>query len=228
MCDYGATRALRGVDVSARGHEILAVFGPNAAGKSTLLRTLSGERRPDRGRVFFDGAVVSGGDPAWRARIGLVSHRTGLYGNLSVSENLRFFASLQGSPGSRAALIEVLEQVCAAEVADTRTAILSRGQRQRVALARSLLHNPEILFLDEPFTGLDPGGVADLETVLRAIRLEGKIVVLVTHDIPRGLKLADRMVVLRDGRKVLDGPTADRRVEDVVPLFGASFARDRS
>ena len=96
VCDYGPTRALDGVDVDADSGSILAIFGPNGAGKTTLLRALSGERRPDRGEVLLDGAAVLGSDPAWRSRVGLVSHRTGLYRKLTVGENLDFFAALHG------------------------------------------------------------------------------------------------------------------------------------
>ena len=205
VSSYGPTRALAGVDVHAVSHEILAVVGPNGAGKTTLLKALSGERRPDGGRVLLDGVAVSGSDPEWRARVGLVSHRTGLYRKLSVIENLRFFAALHGVSGGRAALVGALEAVGAAELADKRADTLSRGQCQRVALARSLLHDPEVFFLDEPFTGLDPAGAGALEAALLARKAAGRIVVLVTHDLRRGLKLADRVVVLRGGRKVYDG-----------------------
>ena len=217
VCSYGATRALDGVDIRADSGEMLAVVGPNGAGKTTLLRALSGERRPDRGRVLLDGAAVSGADPGWRGRVGLVSHRTGLYRKLTVMENLRFFAALQGMPGGRGTVRGALEAVGAAGLADTRVEALSRGQGQRVALARSLLHDPGILFLDEPFTGLDPGGAEALEGVLEARRAAGRIVVLVTHDLRRGLRLADRVAVLRGGRKVFDGEAS---AEDAGGLLG--------
>ncbi len=205
VSSYGPTRALSGVDVSARGGEIVAVVGPNGAGKTTLLRVLSGERRPERGSVLVDGSRVRGSDARWRARVGLVSHSTGLYRKLSALENLRFFAMLQGVRAGRGALLGALDSVGAAGVAAVRVEALSQGQRQRVALARTLLHDPEILFLDEPFTGLDAGGAAALERELRRCRAAGRIVLLVTHDVARIPELADRTVVLRRGRKVYDG-----------------------
>ncbi len=221
VCSYGATRALDGVDVALASREILAVVGPNGAGKTTLLKALSGERRPDRGRVLLDGSVVSGADHRWRARVGLVSHRTGLYRKLSVLENLNFFASLRGVPRTRPVLIGALETVGAADLAPARVEALSRGQRQRVALARSLLHDPEVLFLDEPFTGLDPSGAAALEDALRARRSAGRIVVLVTHDLRRGLTLADRVVVVRGGRKVFDGEADREGAAELLRFFTA-------
>lgn len=221
VCRYGPTRALDGVDVLAGDGGILAVVGRNGAGKTTLLRTLSGEKRPDRGEVLLDGSPVSGADPRWRGRVGLVSHRTGLYRKLTVAENLGFFASLHAVPRARDAVGRALEAVGAAALAGRRADALSRGQSQRVALARSLLHDPDVLFLDEPFTGLDPGAAAALETTLRARRKADKVIVLVTHDLRRCLGLADRVVVLRGGRKVHDGETAAADAADLLRFFTA-------
>ena len=221
VCSYGPTRALGGVDIAAGGGEIVAVVGPNGAGKTTLLRALSGERRPDQGEVLLDGSPVSGADPGWRGRVGLVSHRTGLYRKLTVAENLNFFAALHGVPKARDAVGPALETIGAATLANTRVEALSRGQSQRVALARSLLHDPDILFLDEPFTGLDPAAAAALESTLRARRAAGSVIVLVTHDLRRGLGLADRVVVLRRGHKVHDGETGGASAADLLRYFTA-------
>lgn len=219
VCRYGATRAVDGVDLEVGSDSILAVIGPNGAGKTTLLRALSGEHSPDGGSVTVDGAAVTGSDPAWRRRVGVVSHRTGLYLKLSVMENLLFFAALHGVAGGREAAEEVLAAVGAEELAGTRAGVLSRGQRQRVAVARVLLHDPCVLFLDEPFTGLDPAGASALEALLRERRSPGRIVVLVTHDLDRGLGLADRVVALRAGRKVLDAGRAEVEPGALPGLF---------
>lgn len=220
VCDYGATRALDGVDVSARGGETLAVFGPNGAGKTTLLKVLGGERTPDRGRVLFGGTPVSGAGYEWRAQNGLVSHRTGLYPRLTVLENLRFFAGLRGLASDRDALASALSRVGAEDTGDMQVRMLSRGQRQRAALARLLLHDPRAVFLDEPFTGLDPAGVASLEAVLRDLARRGRIVVLTTHDVARGLALAERFVVLRGGRVAQAGAADPGRAGQVAAAFG--------
>ena len=219
VCSYGPTRALDGVDVEVGDDTILVVVGPNGAGKTTLLRALSGERRPDGGRVLVDGREVRGSDPAWRGRVGLVSHRTGLYLKLTVMENLLFFAALHGLAEAGRVAGEALEAVGAAGLARIRVDALSRGLRQRVALARALLHDPDILFLDEPFAGLDPTGAAALEAMLRERRSPSRMVVLVTHDLQRGLALADRVVVLRRGRKVLDADRAECAEEGLLRLF---------
>ncbi len=224
MCTYGPTRALDGVDIVAGGGEIVAVVGPNGAGKTTLLRALSGERRPDKGEVWLDGSPVSGADTGWRGRVGLVSHRTGLYRKLSVAENLNFFASLHAVPNVRNAVAQALETIGAAALGNTRVEALSRGQCQRVALARTLLHDPDILFLDEPFTGLDPAAAAALETALRARRTANSVIVLVTHDLRRCLDLADRVVVLQRGHKVHDGETDSADPVDLLRYFTATAA----
>ena len=225
VCSYGPTRAVDGVDIEAASDEILVVFGPNGAGKTTLLRALSGELKPNEGQVFLDGREVRGSDPAWRGRVGLVSHRTGLYLKLTVRENLRFFAAMHAPAGGSRAAAAALEAAGARELADTRAEALSRGQRQRVALARSLLHDPEILFLDEPFTGLDPARAASLEANLLARKSPGRIVVLVTHDLRRGLRLGDRVVVMRRGRKVLGGPAGDFKPEQLLGQFTGDGGR---
>ena len=222
VCSYGPTRALDGVNVVAGGGEIVAVVGPNGAGKTTLLRALSGERRPDQGEVLLDGSPVSGADPGWRGRVGLVSHRTGLYRKLTVAENLTFFASLHAVRNARNTVAQALETVGAAPLTNTRVEALSRGQSQRVALARTLLHDPDILFLDEPFTGLDPAAAAALESALRTRRTNGNIIVLVTHDLRRCLGLADRVVVLRRGHKVHDGEAGSADAADLLRFFTAT------
>lgn len=222
VCSYGPTRALDGVDIVAGGGEIVAVVGPNGAGKTTLLRALSGERRPDQGEVLLDGSPVSGADPGWRGRVGLVSHRAGLYRKLTVGENLNFFAALHGVPNARNAVAHALETIGAATLANTRVEALSRGQSQRVALARSLLHDPDILFLDEPFTGLDPAAAAALEATLRTRRTAGSVIVLVTHDLRRCVGLADRVVVLRGGHKVHDDETGASNATDLLGFFSTA------
>lgn len=203
-CRYGATRALEEVSILAESGSVVAVVGPNGAGKSTLLRVMSGERRPDAGAVIADGQPILRSDPEWRRRVSVVSHRTGLYQGLTAAENLRFFAGLNGLPrrGAAEAVAESLASVGAATLADRRVATLSRGQAQRVSLARALLSDPRLLLLDEPFAGLDDEAAGLLEGVLAARRDSGCTVLLVTHDLSRAVRLAHRIVVLRRGRKV--------------------------
>lgn len=221
-CAYGPTDALRDVNVVVE-EGVLAVFGANGAGKTTLLRALAGERAPDRGSVLLDGVPVRTRDPGWRARIGVVTHRSGLYGKLTVAENLEFFSSLYGPVGA-GAIPAALSAAGLSSLANRRAEGLSRGERQRVALARILMRDPEALFLDEPFAGLDAAAVSALDDALRELSRRGRAILLVTHDIARGRALADRVAVLRRGRKVLDCEASSAGVRRIVERMGAGAA----
>jgi heme exporter protein A len=201
---YGPLPAVRGIDLSLARGEFLTVFGPNGAGKSTLLRMLCGVVRPTRGTVHVAGHDVGGDDEGWRARIGLLSHQTFLYPGLSAAENLDFYARLYALPDRRARVDGALREVGLIDRRGDRVGTFSRGMQQRLALARTLLHDPEVVFLDEPYTGLDPHAAAMLRGVLERLRDGRRTVVLVTHNLSQGLELADRVAVQVAGRWVSD------------------------
>jgi heme exporter protein A len=205
---YGALPAVRGIDVVLHPGELLAVFGPNGAGKSTLLRMLCGVVRPTRGTVRIGGTDVGGEDDGWRRRIGLLSHQTFLYPGLTAAENLDFYARLYGLPDRRTRVEEGLRRVELLDRAKDRVRTFSRGMQQRLALARTLLHDPDVVFLDEPYTGLDPHASALLRGVLDRLKDGRRTVVLVTHNLSQGLEQADRVAVQVDGRWVSDEPRA--------------------
>jgi heme exporter protein A len=201
---YGPLPAVRGIDlVLARG-EFLTIFGPNGAGKSTLLRMLCGAVRPTRGTVHICGDAVWGDDEGWRRRIGLLSHQTFLYPGLTAAENLDFYARLYALPDRGARIEEALRGVELTDRARDRVRTFSRGMQQRLALARTLLHDPEVVFLDEPYTGLDPHASAMLRSVLDRLKDGRRTVVLVTHNLSQGLEQADRVAVQVGGRWVSD------------------------
>jgi len=152
---YGAVRALRGVDLTLTAGEVLLILGPNGAGKSTLLRTLAGLLRPQAGTVAVMGRTLAGDDPAARSPIGLLSHQSLLYDELSLLENLVLVARLYGVPEPSRRAHEVLAAQGLGDRAGDRPRQLSRGMLQRAAIARALLHQPALLLLDGPFTGLD-------------------------------------------------------------------------
>jgi heme exporter protein A len=206
---YGALPAVRGIDLALAPGEFLVIFGPNGAGKSTLLRMLCGAVRPTRGTVRIAGDEVGGEDEGWRRRIGLLSHQTFLYPGLSAAENLDFYARLYGLPDRRARVEEALRSVELADRANDRARTFSRGMQQRLALARTLLHDPEVVFLDEPYTGLDPHASALLRGVLDRLKDGRRTVVLVTHNLSQGLEQADRVAVQVAGRWVSDERRAD-------------------
>jgi heme ABC exporter ATP-binding subunit CcmA len=207
---YGHFPALRGLDVTLQAGELLAVFGPNGAGKTTLLRLLATAARPTEGTLSFRGRSVAEDPAALRRVLGYVSHESLLYHALSPRENLMFTGKLHGLDDLRARVDEVLARVELSDRADSPVRELSRGLRQRASVARALLADPELVLLDEPFTGLDRQAARVLRKGLETLREQGRTVVLVTHDLSLGLELADRLLVLQRGRLALE-----RRAEGI-------------
>lgn len=200
---FAAIRALDGVDLRVARGESVALFGPNGAGKTTLIRVLSLAVKPTAGLVRIAGLDPRTDNLAIRSEIGVISHQSYLYDDLTARQNLEFFAALYGvaDPGARAA--ELLDLVELRSRADDAVGTFSRGMQQRVSFARSLVHDPQLLFLDEPFTGLDPHAAATLRRTLSRLREDGRTVVLTTHNLGQGLELSDRWAILHRGR-ILD------------------------
>jgi heme exporter protein A len=203
---YGPNRVLRGVDLTLAAGETLMVAGANGAGKTTLLRILAGLMRPAAGEVRVRGRRLSHSDPDARRPIGLVSHQSLLYDDLTLSENLIFAARLHGLHSPRNAALQALADVALAGHADATPRQLSRGMLQRAAIARALIHEPSLLLLDEPFTGLDAAAAERLRGLLAARTSAGRAVVIVTHQLAEAWDLASRVAVLAGGRLALDEP----------------------
>jgi len=200
---FGENVAVDGVSLHIPEGQFVALMGHNGAGKSTLLRIVTGLTRPSEGRVTVEGQSVRG-VPAVRGRLGLLAHESYLYGSLTARENLRLYADLFGVPDGPRRIDAVLEDLDMAWAAELQVETMSRGMEQRIALARALLHDPAILLLDEPFSGLDRAADRFLMAKLDALRKAGKTALLVTHDPARAVRLADRVVVLRRGRVHMD------------------------
>jgi heme exporter protein A len=198
--DFGPLRAVDGVSFSLAAGRLLSIFGPNGAGKTSLLRLLGGLLHPTSGAVRIQGERVGRGDPEWRRRVGVLSHKSFLYGHLTASENLEFFGRLYGLQDLRTRVPERLARVGLDRWAEARARDLSRGMRQRLALARTLLHDPSIVLLDEPWTGLDPHAAVLLREILEALKDGQRTVVLVTHNLSQGLELADHVAIQVQGR----------------------------
>lgn len=198
---FGARRAIDGVSFVLREGECLALFGPNGAGKTTLLRILAGLLRPTSGSARIGGVALPGGREA-RATVGIISHQAMLYEALSARENVEFAARLYGVRDPRGAAQRALERLRIAERADSLVRSLSRGMRQRVSIARAMVHEPRIVLLDEPFTGLDALGASALTAALRELRAMGAGLVLVTHNLSEGLELGTHTAIMREGRFV--------------------------
>jgi heme exporter protein A len=201
--------ALDRLDLRVERGEALALFGPNGAGKTTLIRILTQGLRPSSGTVLVDGVVSRADAIELRQRIGLISHQSLLYDQLTAAENLEFFAKLYGVDEPKARALELLNWTGLAHRAEDPVGTLSRGMRQRVSIARALVHDPPLVFLDEPFTGLDPHAADLLRSALDGLRERGHTILLVTHDLAQGLRLTDRWVLLSRGRLVASGASAE-------------------
>jgi heme exporter protein A len=198
---FGRRRAVSHVSFEAGRGKIVGLLGPNGAGKSTLLAMLATLLRPSAGRIVYDGRQYSGAsDAALRARIGVLGHDLYLYPELTARENLAFFAGLYGIADGSGAATAALGRAGLADRADDPVAAFSRGMRQRVALERALIHQPGLVLLDEPFTGLDDASAAALVARLHGLKADGAIVIVATHDLDLAEGLLDDAVFLRDGR----------------------------
>ncbi len=198
---------LRGVDVALGEGEVAVLVGANGSGKTTLLRCLSGLCRPDRGCVRLFGRPVREGSQ--RARLGLVGHESYLYPQLTARENLQFAARMCGLRRPQQRVDELLDRTGLAPWADRPAGQLSRGMRQRLSLARALVHRPSVLLLDEPFTGLDAGWTEWLVRLLAGLRADGCCVFLATHRPESCQAVADRVLRLERGRLVQERRSAE-------------------
>jgi heme exporter protein A len=197
---YGATRALAGVSLTFRAGEVCSVEGPNGAGKSTLLLVLATLVKPTAGLVRYGDYELPDDREDIRGAIGLVGHEAMVYPDLTVRESLALMASLHDLAAPDARIAEVLRAVSLTELADRTARTLSRGQLQRLALARAELHDPSLLLFDEPTTGLDAAASERLVHAVARHRAQGRVVVLVTHDLPFAARVADVRVTLERGR----------------------------
>jgi heme exporter protein A len=202
---YGPTRALVGVDARFDAGVITVVEGPNGSGKSTLLNVLAQLVRPTRGEVRYGDRTRGGSE--LRAQIGVLAHAAMIYPDLSGLENLRLYARLHELSDPEARVEALLERFEIGRFRDRPARTYSRGQLQRIALARALVHSPRLLLLDEPSTGLDVHGVERLVRAVEAERARGAIILLITHDPALADRLSERRIRLDRGR-VVEGAAA--------------------
>ena len=195
---FGSTIGLDRIDLDIPKGSTMAILGPNGAGKSTLLRLIAGLARPSSGSLEVGGK--SAHHRTARARVGFIGHATGLYPELTARENLTFAARLRGVANAAARVEEQLVEAGLTRAADRRTGGFSRGMAQRLSIAIGLIDEPEILLLDEPFTGLDRAASDRLVERLMGLRQRDRTLVLVSHDVAIAARLADAAVVLRRGR----------------------------
>jgi heme exporter protein A len=209
---FGPIYALRGLSLTVCRGEFIALFGPNGAGKTTLLQMIARMLPPTAGKVEFCE------DPKGLS-VGYVSHRSLLYGDLTGLENLLFYGRLYDLPDPSTAARHMLCKLGLEKAQDQIVRTYSSGMRQRLALARALLHDPELLLLDEPYSGLDRHGSRLLLELLKDLKKEGKTVLLITHNLAEGLEISSRVLILREGVLALDRP----RKEISAPDFERTY-----
>ena len=201
---FGRRKALANVSFTCEPGDIVGLLGPNGAGKSTLLNILATLLSPSKGTISYGDRTAASGGAETRAAIGMLGHDLFLYPELTARENLAFFAQLYGLPDVTAAVNHALEQSGLSARADDFVSGFSRGMRQRVALERALLHDPRVILLDEPFTGLDQASAAALVARLRNRQQAGCMIVLATHDLEIAETLLTKVLFLIGGKSVAD------------------------
>jgi len=204
---FGDFPALRDVVLSIAPGSALALLGRNGAGKTTLLRILAGLSRPSRGSIKIQG------------NIGILGHGIGVYDELSAVENLTLFGRLHGLSNPRKRADEMLERVGLGRVRDGLAREFSRGMRQRLAVGRAFLHDPEVLLLDEPFTALDDRAIAVLQSMIKEMRDQGRTIVMSTHQLREALELASHVALLQRGQVVHAGERTQQMLDDTGWLY---------
>ncbi len=211
---------MRNLNLNVAAGEFVALFGRNGAGKTTFLRILAGLSRPSSGALSIR-PVIGLKRRYVRGAIGYLSHNTSLYADLTALENLRFYASLMDMPGNDGFLQTKIQEVGLEGRETEPVRNYSRGMQQRLAIARAFLHNPDILLLDEPFTGLDQSGSDLLQSYLTKAKSEGRICIMAIHDTGLGYHMADRLVVIERGMAALDIPKASLTLSEFQERYRA-------
>ena len=196
---FGLKTILRGLDFSVEPGEFVALLGPNGAGKTTFLRILSSLSRQTLGQVNIAGYRLPDQAAQVRAKLGVVSHLPLLYPDLTAEENLRFYGRMYGINNMEARITEVLKMVDLENRRKDLVRTFSRGMQQRLAIGRAVIHDPEVMLFDEPYTGLDQDASEMLDDVLRSVAAKGRTVVMTSHDLVRAEDLATRFDILSHG-----------------------------
>lgn len=215
---FGTRKAVDDVTFALPEGAFLSIFGPNGAGKTTLLRVLSTLDRPSGGEAFVSGADIKEHPDTVRERIGLISHQPMLYPDLTAEENLLLYAQLYGVEDARGRVDQLLQAVGLAHRKLDLTRTFSRGMTQRLSIARALVHDPAVVFLDEPYSGLDPHAVDIFDELIEAQRDE-RTFVMVSHDLEKGFHTCTHALVLARGRIVAFAPKNELDFDEFSQLY---------
>ncbi|MCZ2128346.1 MAG: heme ABC exporter ATP-binding protein CcmA [Anaerolineales bacterium] len=221
---FGLKTVLKGLDFSAQAGEFVALLGPNGAGKTTFLRILSSLSRPTLGSVRVAGYSLPDESAKVRARLGVVSHQPLLYPDLTAEENLQFYARMYGVVNRAARVAEILDMVGLEKRRRDLVGAFSRGMQQRLAIGRAVLHDPEAILFDEPYTGLDQDASEMLDGVLRSVAAQGRAVVMTSHDLVRAESLATRFDVLTRGAIVASALRDDFQNSNLMDFYKKALA----
>lgn len=221
---FGMKTVLCGVDFDVQPGEFVALLGPNGAGKTTFLRILASLSRPSLGEVRVAGYRLPNEAAAVRARLGVVSHLPLLYGDLTAEENLRFYGRMYGISNIESRLLEVLEMVGLENRRRDLVRTFSRGMQQRLAIGRAVLHDPDVMLFDEPYTGLDQDASAMLDDVLRSVAKQGRTVVMTSHDLARAEDLATRFDILSRGVIAASASRRELRKTNLLAFYKQALA----
>jgi len=198
---FGRVNAVNGVSLAVKSGESLTIFGPNGAGKTTLLRMIAGLVKPTEGELVIAGEEVTHGHhDDLRRRIGYISHQSLVYQELTARENLVFFAKLYGVSEPHAKAETLLKEVGLESRGDDPAQTFSRGMKQRLSIARALVNDPDIILLDEPFTGLDQHAASMLQNLLKRLHSEKRTIVMITHNLQVGLEMGTRVAIQAAGK----------------------------
>ncbi|MBI3172285.1 MAG: heme ABC exporter ATP-binding protein CcmA [Chloroflexi bacterium] len=221
---FGLKAVLRGLDFTVQPGEFVALLGPNGAGKTTFLRILASLSRPSLGEVRVAGYSLPNEAAQVRARLGVVSHMPLLYPDLTAEENLRFYARMYGLENQSARITEVLEMVGLEKRRGDLVRTFSRGMQQRLAIGRAVIHDPEVMLFDEPYTGLDQDASEMLDEVLKSVAARGRTVVMTSHDLARAEDLATRFDILSRGVIAASTTQAELKNTNLLAYYKQALA----
>jgi heme exporter protein A len=221
---FGLKTVLRGLDFNVRPGEFVALLGPNGAGKTTFLRILASLSRPSLGQVSVAGYLLPAQAAAVRRQLGVVSHLPLLYGDLTAEENLLFYGRMYNIPKLAARINEVLDLVGLAARRRDLVRTFSRGMQQRLAIGRAVLHDPDVMLFDEPYTGLDQDASEMLDGLLKNVAARGRTVVMTSHDLARAEDLATRFDILSRGVIAASATRADLNDTNLLAFYKQALA----
>ncbi|MCP4418043.1 MAG: heme ABC exporter ATP-binding protein CcmA [Chloroflexi bacterium] len=225
---YGFNSVLRGVNLHVPAGVFVTLVGSNGAGKSTLLRIVATLLKPTAGEVKIGGWTMPQFSDNVRQHIGLVSHQTMLYGDLTAAENLLFFAKLYQLDDGDERVAMALKRVGLAARQRDAVRTFSRGMMQRLTIARATLHEPDVLLLDEPYTGLDQDASALLDNLLQRESANGRTILMITHDLVHGLNLCDRIAILNRGKIVREITNGEVSGNEFLDIYAADTGRKKT